>query len=77
MAFAFLCGSGIAATKGLFDVFAESAVQHGFEPLEVGAVMAICADAGRTMSPVAAVTLMCARLTGTEPLELVKRVACR
>lgn len=75
MAFAFLCGSGIAATKGLFDVFAESAVQHGFDPLEVGAVMAICADAGRTMSPVAAVTLMCARLTGTEPLNLVKRVA--
>ncbi|MBL9124214.1 MAG: C4-dicarboxylate transporter DcuC [Planctomycetaceae bacterium] len=75
MAFAVLCGSGIAATKGLFDVFAASALQHGFDPLEVGAVMAICADAGRTMSPVAAVTLMCARLTGTEPLELVKRVA--
>lgn len=75
MAFAFLCGSGIAATKGLFDVFAESAVRHGFDPLEVGAVMAICADAGRTMSPVAAVTLMCARLTGTQPLDLVRRVA--
>ena len=27
------------------------------------------------MSPVAAVTLMCARLTGTQPADLVKRVA--
>lgn len=75
LGFAFLCGSGIAATKGLFDVFAESAVQHGFDPLNVGAIMAVCADAGRTMSPVAAVTLMCARLTSTEPIDLVKRVS--
>ena len=31
--------------------------------------------AGRTMSPVAAVTLMCATLTGTNPFTLAKRVA--
>jgi DcuC family C4-dicarboxylate transporter len=74
-AFAFICGSGIAASKGLFEVFAESAVRHGLDPLDLGAVMAVCADAGRTMSPVAAVTLMCARLTGTEPADLIKRVA--
>lgn len=74
-AFAFICGSGIAASRGLFEVFAESAVRYGIDPLDLGAVMAVCADAGRTMSPVAAVTLMCARLTGTEPADLVKRVA--
>ena len=33
------------------------------------------AAAGRTMSPVAAVTLMCASLTESEPLALAKRVA--
>jgi DcuC family C4-dicarboxylate transporter len=75
LGFAFLCGSGIAATKGLFAVFAQSAVEHGADPLDVGAIMAVCADAGRTMSPVAAVTLMCARLTGTRPADLIKRVA--
>ena len=31
--------------------------------------------AGRTMSPVAAVTLMCGLLTGTNPFTLAKRVA--
>lgn len=72
---AFLCGSGIAASKGLFAVFAQSAIAHGVDPLDVGAIMAVCADAGRTMSPVAAVTLMCARLTGTRPVELFKRIA--
>jgi DcuC family C4-dicarboxylate transporter len=31
--------------------------------------------AGRTMSPVSAVALMCATLTGTNPFTLAKRVA--
>jgi DcuC family C4-dicarboxylate transporter len=36
--------------------------------------VSIAAAAGRTMSPVAAVTLMSASLTGTNPLTLVRRV---
>jgi DcuC family C4-dicarboxylate transporter len=43
--------------------------------VQVGAVVSLSAAAGRTMSPVAAVTLMCAALTGTDPLALVRRVA--
>ena len=47
----------------------------GLEPLRVGALVSIAAAAGRTMSPVAAVTLMSASLTETGPLELARRVA--
>jgi DcuC family C4-dicarboxylate transporter len=47
----------------------------GLDPMQVGAVVSLAAAAGRTLSPVAAVTLMCAQLTRTNPLELVRRVA--
>jgi DcuC family C4-dicarboxylate transporter len=47
----------------------------GADPLLVGAVVSLSAAAGRTMSPVAAVVLMCAALTETSPGDLVRRVA--
>jgi C4-dicarboxylate transporter, DcuC family len=73
--FAWLCGSGMAATQSLFDSFAGPALQLGIDPAHAGAVVSLSAAAGRTMSPVAAVTLMCARLTECSPMELMKRVA--
>jgi DcuC family C4-dicarboxylate transporter len=75
LAFAFICGSGIAATQSLFHFFAEPSVAAGVAPQHTGAVVALGAAAGRTMSPVAAVTLMCGRLTETRPADLVRRVA--
>jgi DcuC family C4-dicarboxylate transporter len=75
LGFALLCGSGMAATQALFGFFAEPALQFGLPPTHVGAVVSIAAAAGRTMSPFAAVTLMCAAMTRTEPFTLVKRVA--
>jgi DcuC family C4-dicarboxylate transporter len=74
-AFALVCGSGMAATQSLFGMFAGPALETGVDPTHVGAVIAICAAAGRTMSPVAAVTLIVADLTQTPPLTLVRRVA--
>jgi C4-dicarboxylate transporter len=47
----------------------------GVAPEHVGSVISIGAAAGRTMSLVAAVTLMCASLTKTNPIDLVRRVA--
>jgi DcuC family C4-dicarboxylate transporter len=47
----------------------------GVDPVLVGAVVSLSAAAGRTMSPVAAVVLMCATLTETSAGELVRRVA--
>jgi DcuC family C4-dicarboxylate transporter len=72
---AFLSGSGMASTQSLFELFAGPAVGLGLDPARVGAVVSLAAAAGRTMSPVSAVTLMCARLTQTEPVQLVRRVA--
>jgi DcuC family C4-dicarboxylate transporter len=75
MAFAVLCGSGMAATQSLFGFFAGPALVQEIDPAHAGAVVSIAAAAGRTMSPVAAVTLMCAALTRTSPVDLMKRVA--
>jgi DcuC family C4-dicarboxylate transporter len=74
LGFAALCGSGMASTQSLFRFFVEPAPQQGVNPAALGAVVCISAAAGRTMSPVAAVTLMSANLSGAEGLALVRRV---
>jgi C4-dicarboxylate transporter, DcuC family len=75
LAFAALCGSGMAATQSLFGFFADPALQLGIHPGRVGAVVSLAAAAGRTMSPVAAVVLLCSTLTKTSPIDLARRVA--
>jgi DcuC family C4-dicarboxylate transporter len=75
LAFAVLCGSGMASAQSLFGFFAEPSIQLGIDPTHTGAVVSLASAAGRTMSPVAAVTLMCAKMSGTKPLELSKQVA--
>lgn len=75
LAFAFLCGSGMASTTSLIGFFIEPAFRLGIDPTHVGAVVSLASAAGRTMSPVAAVTLMSAQLTETRPFDLVRRVA--
>ncbi len=74
LGFGFLSGSGMAATQSLFGFFAEPALRLGLDPTQVGAVVSLSAAAGRTMSPVSAVNLMCAKMTETTPLELSRRV---
>jgi C4-dicarboxylate transporter, DcuC family len=75
LAFAALSGSGMAATQSLYGFFVDPATATGADPKGVGAVVSISAAAGRTMSPVAAVALMSAKLTGTTSFQLAKRVA--
>jgi DcuC family C4-dicarboxylate transporter len=74
LGFAAVCGSGMATTQALFGFFVDPARAAGTDPLLVGSVVAITASAGRTMSPVAAIVLMSASLTGSEPLAMVRRV---
>jgi DcuC family C4-dicarboxylate transporter len=74
-AFAWLCGSGMASTQSLFGFFVGPSHEAGQDPLRVGAVVALSAAAGRTMSPFAAVTLACSSLAGPSPLALARRVA--
>src|SRR5262249_60163932 len=56
--FAALCGSGMATTQSLFAFFIEPAQRLGHDPLRLGAVVSLASVAGRTLSPVAAATLM-------------------
>lgn len=75
MLFAAISGSGMASTQSLYGFFHLPAEALRANPVDVGALVAIGSAAGRTMSPVAAVTLMCATLTGANPFQLAKRVA--
>ena len=75
LCFAAISGSGMAATQSLYGFFHGPAVALGLDPVSVGAMVSLGSAAGRTMSPVAAVVLMCATLTGTNPFTLAKRVA--
>ncbi|HWG44267.1 MAG TPA: C4-dicarboxylate transporter DcuC [Gemmataceae bacterium] len=74
LAFAMLCGSGMASTQSLFGFFVEPAHYVGYDPLRLGAMVSLAAAAGRTVSPVAAVTLTCAALAEVNPLQLVRRL---
>jgi DcuC family C4-dicarboxylate transporter len=74
-AFAAVSGSGMASTQSLYGFFHGPAVELGQDPAAVGAVVSVGSAAGRTMSPVAAVVLMSATLTGVKPFDVVKRVA--
>ena len=75
LAFAAVSGSGMASTQSLYGFFYEPAKALGLDPTAVGSLVALGSAAGRTMSPVSAVALMCATLTGTNPFTLARRVA--
>ncbi len=75
LGFAWVCGSGFAATQTVYGFFVEPSHSVGADPLLVGAVVSLSAAAGRTMSPVAAVNLVAASLAGTNSLAIVRRVA--
>jgi C4-dicarboxylate transporter, DcuC family len=75
MGFGTVSGSGMAATQSLFELYIEPCRNLNVDPREVGGMVSLGAAAGRTMSPVAAVALMSARLTGTNSFQLAARVA--
>jgi DcuC family C4-dicarboxylate transporter len=72
--FALLCGSGMAATQSLYKFYVTDSMSTEMM-LRVGGVTAVTASAGRTMSPVAAVNLVSADMTDTEPMAIARRVA--
>jgi C4-dicarboxylate transporter len=65
----------MASTQSLFPLFVEPANRLGVDLHDVGAVVSLAAAAGRSISPVATVTLMCASMTRTDPFALVRRLA--
>jgi DcuC family C4-dicarboxylate transporter len=73
--FAAVSGSGMASTQSLYGFFHDPAINLGQNPNDVGALVSVGSAAGRTMSPVAAVAMMCGKLTDTNPWTLAGRVA--
>lgn len=75
LGFGALSGSGMAATQSLFEFFVGPINSSGADPFHVGATVSLGAAAGRTLSPVSAVTLMTSRMTECNPFALAQRVA--
>ena len=68
-------GTGIAPAVAIMEFFVPAAGSLGLDPIRLGAVTALAAHFGRTMSPAAAVVMMSARLSGASPRELIRHVA--
>jgi len=73
-ALAGVTGSGSAPAIAVMNVLVPVAAKMNLDAIGLGALIAVAAQLGRTMSPVAAVVVMCATLSGQPPLNLVKYV---
>lgn len=68
-------GSGNAAVIAFNGAVTPYAPSFGLDTGMMGACVSSAGMIGRTMSPVAGVTIICAELAGVSPMELVKRTA--
>lgn len=68
-------GSGIAPAVAIMEFFVPAADVLGLDPVRIGTLASLGAHFGRTMSPAAAVVVMCARLADESGLRLIARVA--
>jgi DcuC family C4-dicarboxylate transporter len=69
-----ISGSGIAPAVAVMEFFVPAARTMGLDPVRLGTVSALGAHFGRTMSPVAAVVMVCSTLAGARPVELIRQV---
>src|SRR4029077_21277736 len=58
-------GSGMAPGMAIIKAIVPAAASMEMDPIRLGALASVAAQLGRTMSPVAAVTIMVATLSGT------------
>jgi C4-dicarboxylate transporter, DcuC family len=72
---ALLTGSGIAPSLTFVESFLPHAGAWGVDATGLGVVAAQAAAIGRTLSPAAAVLMVCSTLTGVAPLVLLRRAA--
>lgn len=73
-ALARICGSGIAPAVAVMRALVPSAERLGLDALQLGAITAVSAHFGRTMSPAAAVVAVCATLAGRDRSDLLRLV---
>lgn len=72
---AVISGTGIAPAVAVMEFFVPAADSMGLDPVRLGTVSALGAHFGRTMSPAAAVVMVCSTLSGARALELIRNVA--
>ena len=72
---AMVSGSGNAASLAFYGSVVPHAPDMGYGIIELGSVAQIAAGLGRTMSPVAAAAIICAKFAGISPMEIAKRNA--
>jgi DcuC family C4-dicarboxylate transporter len=68
-------GTGIGTGVPLIKILVPLAQRSGTDAVEIGSLVAIFAQFGRTTSPVAPVVILCATFAGVNPLKLLRRVA--
>ncbi len=70
-----ITGSGDAAAFAFNETVTPFAQQFGYEIPDLGMASAISGALGRTMSPLAGATIVCAGLANINPMEIAKRTA--
>ncbi|QBH96176.1 C4-dicarboxylate ABC transporter [Limnobaculum zhutongyuii] len=70
-----ITGSGDAAALAFNETVTRHAADLGYTIPDLGMAAAIAGALGRTMSPIAGVTIVCAGLAAANPVELIKRTA--
>ena len=72
---AIISGSGDAATVAFNEAVTPHAAQFGLQAIDMGSMAALGGTLGRTMSPIAGATIICAGIAGVDPMEVCKRNA--
>ncbi len=72
---AVISGTGIAPAVAVMEFFVPAASSMGLDPVRLGTVSSLGAHFGRTMSPAAAVVMICSTLAHARPRELIRQVA--
>lgn len=72
---AVISGTGNAAAFAFNQAVTPHAQQFGMEIINMGSLATLGGVFGRTMSPIAGVTIVCASLAGANPMDVAKRNA--
>ena len=72
---ALISGSGDAATVAFNEAVTPHAAELGISPMNIGSIAALGGTLGRTISPIAGATIICAGIAGVDPMEVCKRNA--
>ena len=72
---ALISGSGDAATVAFNEAVTPHAAEFGISTMNMGSIAALGGTLGRTISPIAGATIICAGIAGVNPMEDCKRNA--